>query len=343
MKITLAIDVMGGDKGPSMAIPGVELALGRMSDNVHCRLYGDAAVIEQYLEHAPKLRANCTIIHSDNIVTNETKPAVAVRSGRKSNLGMAIDAVKLGDAHAVVSAGNTGAYMALSKVILKTLDGINRPAIPAVMPTTTRHGRTIVLDLGANIECSPLNLVQFALMGEAFAACSFGIERPTVGLLNVGSEEMKGHAGVQEAFQQLRALQNFNFHGFVEGNDIMAGTTDVVVTDGFSGNIALKAIEGTTRFVSHLLKTHMSASWRGKLGYLIAKPAFDSIQAISDARQYNGAVFLGLQHIAVKSHGGADAFAFSKAVEVASKMAQNNFISSVQERLNLLQAQTQQA
>jgi glycerol-3-phosphate acyltransferase PlsX len=248
-------------------------------------------------------------------------------------MGMAIDAVREGRAHGVISAGNTGAYMALSKVILKTFDGINRPAIPAVMPTRNRHGRTIVLDLGANIECSPTNLVQFALMGEAFASKIFGIDKPTVGLLNVGSEEIKGHAGVQEAFQMLRGITDFNFHGFVEGGDIMAGTTDVVVTDGFSGNITLKAIEGTSRFLQHLLRESMSSSWRGKLGYLIAKPAFDRIKQISDARHYNGAVFLGLRHIAVKSHGSADGKSFANAIKVAITLVENNVNEKIMDEL----------
>lgn len=343
MSFTLAIDAMGGDLGVSMVIPGTELALKKTQvKDLRFLLYGDAPSIQSALETAPLLKACSEVIHTYIIVTNFTKPAVAVRNGRKSNLGMAIDAVREGRAHAVISAGNTGAYMALSKVLLKTLDGINRPAIPAVLPTTSSHGRTIVLDLGANIECSPLNLVQFALMGEAFAAKIFNIDRPTVGLLNVGSEELKGHAGVQEAFQILRDMSNLNFHGFVEGDDIMAGTTDVVVTDGFSGNITLKAIEGTTRFVRHILQTCMSSSWRGKLGYLIAKPAFDRVKQISDARYYNGAVFLGLRHIAVKSHGGTDAIGFANAVGVAINMVKSNFIESVQSRLTLLQTQQEQ-
>ncbi len=340
MTITLAIDAMGGDLGPAMVIPGLDLVLQRTTQDITFRLYGDKPTIDAHLASYPAVAKHAEVIHADLIVTNETKPASAVRGGRKSNLGMAIDSVCTGKANAVVSAGNTGAYMALSKVIMKTLEGINRPAIPAVMPTTHRHGRTIVLDLGANVECSALNLVQFAIMGEAFAASILNLKKPTVGLLNVGSEELKGHAVVQEAYQAIKSFPDINFYGFVEGDDIMAGTTDLVVTDGFSGNIALKAIEGTTRFVRDLLKKSMSACWRGKLGYLIAKPAFDRIQAVSDARLYNGAVFLGLRHIAVKSHGGADAFAFSKAVEVAIKMAQSNFIEHVEERLKLLQTQS---
>lgn len=343
MSFILAIDAMGGDLGASMVIPGIELALKKtQAEEIFFLLYGDADTINAELEHAPLLKSRCDVIHADIIVTNYTKPAVAVRSGRKSNLGMAIDAVREGRAQAVVSAGNTGAYMALSKVILKTFDGINRPAIPAVMPTMHGHGRSVVLDLGANIECSPLNLLQFALMGEAFASKIFNIDRPSVGLLNIGSEEVKGHAGVQEAFQLLKNTADLNFYGFVEGNDIMEGTTDVVVTDGFSGNIALKAIEGTTRFVRHLLKESLASSWRGKLGYLIAKPAFAQVQRVSDARFYNGAVFLGLRHIAVKSHGGTDAVGFANAVGVAINMVKSNFIQSVQERLMVAQRQQDQ-
>ncbi len=339
MHFTLAIDAMGGDLGVSMVIPGTEMALRKtQATNLRFLFYGDGPTIERALIESPLLGACSDIIHTDTIVTNYTKPAVAVRSGKKSNLGMAIEAVREGRAQAVVSAGNTGAFMALSKVILKTFNGINRPAIPAVMPTIQRHRRTIVLDLGANIECSSVNLVQFALMGEAFASKIFNIERPSVGLLNVGSEEVKGHAVVQEAFQLLKNLDDFNFHGFVEGNDIMNGTTDVVVTDGFSGNIALKAIEGTSHYIQHILTEAMTASWRGKLGYLIAKPAFDHVKQISDARFYNGAVFLGLQHIAVKSHGGTDSIGFANAVDVAINMVKSNFIESVQSRLTLLTA-----
>ena len=251
-------------------------------------------------------------------------------------MGMAVDAVAKGQASAVISAGNTGAYMALSKILLKTLDGIDRPAIPAILPTI--KGKTVVLDLGANIDCTPENLVQFALMGEAFARQLLDIEHPSVGLLNVGSEELKGNATVQAAAQLLKNFPDLNFQGFVEGDDITSGKTDVVVTDGFSGNIALKSIEGAARLIRHFLKESLSGSLRGKLGYIIAKPAFQQVQVKSDPRMYNGAVFLGLKGIAVKSHGGTDFVGFANAIGVAISMIQHNFIKNVEERLSLLTA-----
>ncbi len=338
MIITLALDAMGGDAGPEMVVSGANAAL-QDAHGVSLRFlfFGQESVVQEELRKFPKLKAISSVIHSDIIITNQTKPAAAVRSGRKSNLGMAIDAVEKGEAHAVISAGNTGAYMALSKVILKMLSGINRPAIPAILPTF--NGKTVVLDLGANVDCTPENLVEFALMGEAFARQLLKIDRPSVGLLNVGSEELKGNATVQAAAHFLRELSDFNFQGFVEGDDITAGKTDVVVTDGFSGNIALKAIEGTVHLIRHFLKESLSSSLRGKIGYAIAKPAFKELQKRSDPRLYNGAVFLGLKGIAVKSHGGTDAVGFANAIKVAISMVQQNFIKNIEERVALLTSQ----
>lgn len=335
MVLTLALDAMGGDAGPEMVVKGADLALRQAKSlSLHFSFFGHGPTIEAELKKYPSLQKVSSITHSETIITNQTKPSIAVRSGRKSNMGMAIDAVAKGEANAVVSAGNTGAYMALSKILLKTLEGIDRPAIPAILPTV--KGKTVVLDLGANIDCTPENLVQFAVMGEAFACQLLDIKKPSVGLLNVGSEELKGNATVQTAFQLLKEIPDFNFYGFVEGDDINSGKTDVVVTDGFSGNIALKSIEGAARLISHFLKESLKDSFRGKLGYIIAKSAFKQLQKKMDPRMYNGAVFLGLRGIAVKSHGGIDYIGFANAIGVAISMIQHNFIKNIEERLSIL-------
>jgi glycerol-3-phosphate acyltransferase PlsX len=298
--------------------------------------FGDESAIVEQLALYPNLRPVSTVIHSDTIITNDMKPSSAVRRGRISNMGMAVDAVAKGEACAVVSAGNTGAYMALSKIILKTLNGADRPAIPAILPTV--QGRCVVLDVGANIDCTPEILLQFALMGEAFASYLFKIDKPSVGLLNVGSEELKGNAVVQSAYQLLKQIPDLNFHGFVEGDHISAGKTQVIVTDGFSGNIALKTIEGTAHLIRHFLKESLEGSFLGKLGYLIARGAFKRLQKRMDPRLYNGALFLGVQGIAVKSHGGTDAVGFANAIHVAVHMAQQEFIRHVEDRLQLAQS-----
>jgi len=335
MTTILALDAMGGDIGPKVIVEGAAMALSQSTQrSLSFLLFGDKTLIQAQLDKFPDLRQKSTIIHTDILITNDTKPAAAVRMGRKSNLGMAVDAVAKGQAHAVVSAGNTGAYMALSKILLKTLKGIDRPAIPAVMPTI--KGKTVVLDLGANIDCSAENLVQFALMGEAFSRQILNLEHPSVGLLNIGSEDLKGNATVQKAAQLLKDIQDLNFSGFVEGNDITAGTIDVVVTDGFSGNIVLKAIEGAAHLFKHLLEKSLSSSWLGKLGYLLARSCFKEFKNRIDPRFYNGAVFLGLKHIAVKSHGGTDSIGFANAIHVAVQMAQSNLIDKIEQRLNLM-------
>lgn len=340
MELTLALDAMGGDAGPEMVVKGADLAFRQSPDlPLSFLFFGDSSSVEAELIKYPELKKISTVIHSDTIITNQTKPSSAVRSGRKSNMGMAIDAVAKGQAKAVISAGNTGAYMALSKIILKTIEGIDRPAIPAILPTI--KGKTVVLDLGANIDCTPENLVQFALMGEAFARQLLNIQTPSVGLLNVGSEELKGNATVQTASQLLKDFPDLNFKGFVEGDDITSGKTDVVVTDGFSGNIALKSIEGAARLVGHFLKESLSSSFRGKLGYTIAKPAFKQVQMKSDPRMYNGAVFLGLRGIAVKSHGGTDFIGFANAIGVAISMIRHDFIKNIEDRLSILTSKTE--
>lgn len=335
MSLTLALDAMGGDAGAPMVVHGASIALGHLQGlKVNFLFFGDKASIDKELALYPNLQPVSQVIHTDTIITSDTKPSSAVRRGRTSNMGMAIDAVAQGKACAVVSAGNTGAYMALSKLILKTLDGVDRPAIPAILPSI--RSRCIVLDVGANVACTPEVLLQFALMGEAFASYLFKIDKPAVGLLNVGSEELKGNSVVQGAYQLLKQVHDMNFYGFVEGDDIAAGKTDVIVTDGFSGNIALKTIEGTAHLIRHFLKEALESSIFGKIGYLIARGAFKRLQKRTDPRLYNGALFLGLQGIAVKSHGGTDAIGFANAIQTAVHMAQQDFTHHVAERLKLI-------
>lgn len=320
MTFVLALDAMGGDAAPLVVINGAIKALSE-GGNFTYLVFGDERQISSLLSAYPSYQHAFRIIHTDEAITNEMKAATAIRGLRASSMRLAIEAVAKGEAAAVVSAGNTGAYMALSKLFLKTIQGIDRPAIATSIPTLT--GRTIAMDLGANVECSCENLVQFAIMGHVFGRRLLQKERPSIGLLNIGTEEVKGNLIVQEASQVLREIPHLNFHGFVEGDDITAGTTDIVVTDGFTGNVALKTLEGTAKLIQTMLKDSLNQSWRGKLGYLIAKPAFQHLKNRIDPRLYNGALFLGLKGIAVKSHGGTDAVGFANAIRVAAALAKD--------------------
>lgn len=316
MTTVLALDAMGGDHAPHAVLKGAEIILRTRSD-VRFLIFGDESLLNQELSSYPLLSKACEIIHAEEAVTSGMKPSAALRQAAKSGMGLAIQAVADKRATAVVSAGNTGALMVLSKIFLKTLDGIDRPAIAKWMPTMT--GKTVVLDLGANAECRADHLVQFALMGEVLAkSCGIGGDNPSIGLLNIGSEESKGIPVLQQAFEKLKSLPNF--YGFVEGNDITKGTTDIVVTDGFSGNIALKAIEGAAKLMKHFIQEAMSSSLFGKIGYLIAKPAFAKLSKRMDPRLYNGAILLGLKGIAVKSHGGTDEVGYAEAIRVALEL-----------------------
>lgn len=337
MAVTLSLDAMGGDQGAEMVLGAVELSLQK-NPNTNFMVFGLEDELRKIVDNSKVLSShlgrNLAIIHAAEVVTNETKPTAALRL-RDSSMRQAINAVCNEQAHAVVSAGNTGAYMALSKILFKTLNGIERPAIPAVIPALNKS--IIMLDLGANIECSEDNLVQFALMGEEFSTQLLGVKKPSIGLLNVGKEEGKGLSVLHKAFEMLKNIPSINFYGFVEGDDIGKGTVDVVVTDGFTGNISLKTLEGTANLIRKVLTISLQQSWRTKLGYLIAKPAFEQFKNQFDPRLFNGAVFLGLQKIAVKSHGGTDKIGFANAIEVAITMAQHNFTQHVQERVNILQ------
>ena len=322
---------MGGDDAPSMVIRGANLAAARRT-GAHFTFFGDRQAIEPLLSRAKALAGRAEIVHSDSVISGDTKPSQALRRGRDSSMGLAIKAVADGKADAVVSAGNTGALMAMSKFGLRMLPGIRRPAIAGVLPT--RRGEVVFLDLGANIECDSDNLVDFAAMGAVFAQTVLGRVEPTVGILNVGNEDLKGHDEVREAAAILRKVDShFVFQGFVEGDDITSGTIDVVVTDGFTGNVALKTAEGVTKLYSNFLRRALSGSWRGRLGYALARPAFRALREKIDPRRHNGAMFLGLNGTVVKSHGGTDALGYATALEVAIDMVEGDVNQRITDEL----------
>jgi phosphate acyltransferase len=334
--ITIALDAMGGDRAPAMVLKGADIALERYP-GVHFLLFGDQAAITPLLTKSPRLAHATTLHHTAEAIPGDAKPSLALRTGRRSSMRLAIDAVADGRADGVVSAGNTGALMAMAKFALKTLPGIDRPAIATLFPT--RRGDSVMLDLGANVECDAENLVQFALMGDVFARTVLGLVQPTVGLLNVGSEDLKGNDAVRAAAARLRGgMMPIRFHGFVEGDDIAAGTVDVIVTDGFTGNVALKAIEGFAKLFGESLRASFRYSLSARIGYLFARGALKKMAARLDPRRYNGAMFLGLAGIAVKSHGSTDAFGFANAIGVAIDLKVNGCLQKISDELARLNA-----
>jgi glycerol-3-phosphate acyltransferase PlsX len=329
--ITIALDGMGGDHAPDMVVRGADLARQR-HPHVRFLLFGIEARIRPLVERLPALATITEIRHAENVIRGEDKPSTALRAGRASSMRLAIDSVRDGSAAAVVSAGNTGALMAMAKFVLKTMPGIDRPAIASYYPTL--RAESVMLDLGANVSCDATNLCQFAVMGNVFARTVLGVLEPSVGLLNVGSEDQKGSDVLREANALLReAKLPGSYYGFVEGNDIVSGKVDVIVTDGFTGNVALKAIEGTTKLYSDFLKQAFRSSLIAGLGYALARPATNKLRVRTDPRRYNGAMLLGLNGIAVKSHGGADAFGFSNAIGVAVDMLQHGFLEKIRQDL----------
>lgn len=321
LDLPIAIDAMGGDKAPDAVIAGARRVL-KEYPTIRFIFYGRDAVITPLIAKSRTLTRASQIVHAETIIAMDEKPSVALRQGRESSMRAAIDAVKSGKACAVVSAGNTGALMATAKFVLKTLPGIYRPAITATVPS--RHRPVVLLDMGANLECTADYLVQFAMMGDAYARAVMGLAAPKVGLLNVGSEEMKGHEEVKDAHKILRSGKiPVQYYGFVEGNDILEGTADVVVTDGFTGNIALKTAEGASRLIYTTLKSAIERSTMAKIGYLLARPAIRMALRQFDPRKLNGAILLGLNGIAVKSHGGADAKSYANAIKVAISMVEH--------------------
>lgn len=333
-RLTIALDAMGGDHAPEMVVAGADIARER-HPGVHYLLFGDAARIEPLLAQRPALKAVAEVRHTPDAVAGDAKPSIALRAGRQSSMRLAIDAVAAGQAGCVVSAGNTGALMAMAKFVLKTLPGIDRPAIASFFPTL--RGESVMLDLGANTECQPDNLVQFAVMGAIFARTVLGLPEPTIGVLNIGSEDVKGNEVVRNAAARLREMPlPGRFHGFVEGNDIASGTVDVIVTDGFTGNVALKTAEGTAKLYTEFLRRTFESSWTARLGYLLARGAFKRLKQRTDPRRYNGAMFLGLRGVCVKSHGGTDAVGFANAIGVAFNLAANGFNDRIKEEVQRL-------
>ncbi len=336
---TIAVDGMGGDEGPSAIVPGLAIALERQPD-LKFLLFGDEKQIDPILEQHPKLKAATIVRHTDIAISMDEKPSAALRRGRHgASMWLAIQAVKSGEASVIVSAGNSGALMVMAKIVLRSMPGVPRPAMAAIWPTT--RGQSIVLDVGANIGAVATHLLGFAVMGEAMARSVFGLKRPTVGLLNVGVEEAKGLEEVKEAARLIRESNlPIEYGGFVEGTDIGKGTVDVVVTEGFTGNIALKTAEGTANQFGAFLKQALSSTLMSKLGYFFARAAFQAVREKLDPNNNNGAVLLGLNGIVVKSHGGANAQGFASAVSLASHMAGNRLIERIAgdiEKMQLLQ------
>jgi phosphate acyltransferase len=329
--VRIALDAMGGDHGPSVVLPGADISLTRHPD-IEFLLFGDQAVMQPLLDKLPRLKARAQLVHTDVAIRMDDKPSQALRHGRwKSSMWLALDAVKRGAADAAVSAGNTGALMAMARFSLHMIEGIERPALAAIWPTM--RSESVVLDVGASIGADEAHLINLAAMGSAMARVLFDIERPSVGLLNVGVEEIKGLEAVREAGRILREghFPHIAYHGFVEGDDIGKGTVDVVVTEGFAGNIALKTAEGTARQLGQYLRAAMNRTWMARLGYFLAREAFRTLRDKMDPRKSNGGVFLGLNGIVIKSHGGADAEGFANAVDIGYDMVRYGLLAKIGE------------
>lgn len=335
----LSVDAMGGDLGPEVVLPGLEIALERRR-NTGLVLCGEMDQMAPILARCPRVKEAATIVEALDNVRMDDKPSQALRKGRRtSSMWKSLDAVKRGDADVAISAGNTGALMAMSKFSLRTMAGIERPAIAAIWPTL--NGDSVVLDVGATVGADANQLVDFAVMGGAMARALFENERPKVGLLNIGVEEVKGVEEVRAAGRLLReaGFTSIDYHGFVEGDDLGRGTVDVVVTEGFSGNIALKTAEGTARQIATYLKSAMERSLLSRLGYLIAKRSFDRLRDKLDPRKINGGVFLGLNGVVIKSHGGTDAEGFASAVELGIDMHRNQLLAKIADDLTFYHRQ----
>ncbi len=328
-RLRIALDAMGGDHGPGVVIPGAALTLERHPE-VTFLMFGDEALCRPLLEAHPGLKAATELRGCDVFIAMDEKPSQALRRGRgKSSMWLALQAVKDGEAEVAVSAGNTGALMAMSMFCLRTMAGINRPAIAAIWPTL--RGESIVLDVGATIGADARHLVNMALMGSAMAGILFDIEKPTVGLLNIGSEDVKGLDEIKLAGAILRenAFSGLEYSGFVEGDDIGQGTVDVVVTEGFTGNIALKTAEGTAKQIASYLKQAMASSFMSKIGYLFARSAFTALKDRMDPRKVNGGVFLGLDGVVIKSHGGTDPTGYASAIDIGYDMVKYDLLDRI--------------
>lgn len=330
MGVTVAIDCMGGDHGPSVTVPAAQAFL-ESHPQAKVILVGRPNALEPGMAAlAAAFGERVAMQPASQVVEMDDPPAIAMRTKKDSSMRVAIDLVKSGRAQAAVSAGNTGALMAISRFVLKTLEGIDRPAIATVLPT--RKGQVYVLDLGANVDCTPEHLLQFGVMGAMLVSAVEHVERPSVGLLNIGEEAIKGNEVVKRAAELLKA-SGLNFYGNVEGDDIYKGTTDVVVCDGFVGNVALKTSEGLAQMLSAFLREEFSRNLLTRAMALVALPALKRFKRRVDHRRYNGAALLGLRGVVVKSHGSADAYAFEQAIHRAAEAASNNLIERISGRM----------
>jgi phosphate acyltransferase len=334
MDVTVAIDCMGGDHGAHVTVPAVLKYLADDPESAFVLVGQQPAIEAELARLGAKPSARLSIRHASEVVEMDDPPATALRSKKDSSMRVAIDLVKNGEAHACVSAGNTGALMAISRFVLKTLPGIDRPAIATTLPTLTGH--TCVLDLGANVDCTAEHLLQFGIMGSELVASVESNPRPTVGLLNIGEEAIKGNDVVKEAAELLRASE-LNFYGNVEGNDIFKGTTDVVVCDGFVGNVALKSSEGVAQMLSTAMREEFKRNWLTRLAALAAWPVLQHFKKRLDHRRYNGATLIGLKGIVIKSHGSADTFAFGFAIRRAVEEARTGVLRHIEERMSHIQ------
>lgn len=333
-KIVIALDCMGGDNAPACVIEGINFLEDEFKKDLFFLLYGDEKKINKYLSKYPQLKSITEIRHTEVYITGDDKPSLALRK-RDSSIRLAVDAVKSGEAKAAISAGNTGALMGISKMVLKTIPGIDRPALIQLLPNFL-GGSTALLDMGANIDCDSTNLFQFAIMGSAFYKAVRNCKNPKIALLNVGSEEMKGNDSIKHASLMLKnSFLKDNFLGYIEGDDIMKGLVDVVVSDGFAGNVALKAIEGASKFFASIMKEGFTHSFLSKIGYLLASSGINTAKKKIDNKQYNGAMLVGLNGIVVKSHGNADKISFASAIKNTTNLIKNRIneeiIQSIQD------------
>ena len=325
--IKIAIDAMGGDGSPKKIIDGI--LLNHLNNkNIFYKIFGDKIEIDKLINNKID-KKYYEIIHTTNVVMSADSPLEGAKRGKNTSMWLAIQSVKDKEADIVVSAGNTGALLVISKLNLKMIDNIDKPALSALWPN--KKGMSVVLDLGANIECSSKNLLDFSIMGAALYTSLYNGEKPNVGLLNIGSEELKGNETIKETYQILndKKSENFNFSGYIEGNHLMDGEVNVIVSDGFTGNVALKTAEGTANFITSELKKAMTGSFIGKISSLLNISNLNKFKKRPDPRLYNGAIFLGLDHTVVKSHGGTDYIGFSNSLDVCNRIIKGNLIAKI--------------
>ena len=344
-QVVVSVDAMGGDRGPEAVVAGCARSL-RENDQLSLLIHGNEAVLEPLIARQPVLSGRCTLVHADGVVTMDDKPSHVMRHGKATSMWSAVTALKKNDAQAVVSCGNTGALMAVSMLQLRRMAGVNRPAIACLWPSRGKHGFSTMLDVGADIKADPEDLLAYAIMGATYFRNGFGDALPRVGLLNVGTEDHKGRAEIKAAHELITANQDFgrySYIGFVEGSDIPSARVDVIVTDGFTGNIALKTGEGTARLVADMLRESFRSSVFAMLGAGLASGALKRLSARIDPRRVNGGVFLGLNGTVIKSHGSADAMGISAAIALAAKLAQSGYHGRMAERLVVAAKTAQEA